>query len=307
VTGPSLTSRFAARTTRLTLGLELRDAARASRVAHPVVVIVEPAAPALAAPPLAPLSAGQRRWLARLAERGTPLHDTWRRAPRHPSCRHALVYEPGLGTRVDLRVLDPSERFAPRRLRVPLVDLGAPEDVGLLDVLPVEMRSRVVSLLPGAAYDVSERATGLRGRVVVSDGGAPPSLVPARWPRVEARLTPGGAPIAWAHGDRHGEFLLLLPSGAIPAPAVELPATLSLFVTARGRLGVPASAPDPAVRAADPFWDLPLEPLGAPGLAPDPAADGRVIPPDYDGAATRAVAFTYGLTVSAGVPAFELA
>ncbi|MBV9879457.1 MAG: hypothetical protein JO180_03130, partial [Gemmatirosa sp.] len=103
-----------------------------------------------------------------------------------------------------------------------------------------------------------------------------------------------------------GEFLLLLPPGAIAGPAVELPPTLSLFVTAHGRRGLPAGAPDPAIRAADPFWDVPLETLGAPGLAPDPVADGQTIPADYDGAATRAVTFTYGLTISAGVAAFDI-
>jgi hypothetical protein len=300
VTIPVLPERFDVRVTRLALGIELVDAPRARRVANPVTVLVEPA------PLVDPLTAEQRRLLARLAEAGTPLHDAWRRVPRHASCRHALVFEPGRGTHVDLRVLDASERFVPRRLRVPLVDLGAPEDLAALDALPTAQRARFPSLFPGAAYDVSYAATGLRGRVVVSDGLAPPTLVPVRWPRVEARTSLGADPIAWAHGDARGEFLLLLPPEAIPAPAVELPAALELLVTAHGRRGLPAAPPPIEVRAADPFWDVPLEPLGAPGVTPDPVADGQVIPADYDGAATQTVAFTYGAIVSAGIQPFDI-
>ena len=68
--------------------------------------------------------------------------------------------------------------------------------------------------IPGAAYDVSDRATGLRGRVVVSDGGLPPKCIPVAM--ATHRSAPGRpevAPIAWAHGDQHGEFLLVLAAG----------------------------------------------------------------------------------------------
>jgi hypothetical protein len=179
----------------------------------------------------------------------------------------------------------------------------------------VGQRSRFPAFFPGAAYDTSDRVTGLRGRVLVSRGGNPPT--PVRWPRVAASLDAaggrgprpaGGATIAWAHGDQHGEFLLILPPEAIAPPATSLPASLTLQVTAYGRLDLPAFVPPALVQAADPFWDLPLEVIGAPGIAPetDLVALGRVIPPDYDGSATQSVAFTYSLLISSGVPPFVI-
>ncbi len=288
------------RTTRLTLGVQLGDAMSGLRLARPVSVLVEPR-------PLAgPLSAEQTRRLDHLTRSGRPLHDTWRRVPPHASGRHALVHEPGRGTSVDLRVLDAAEHYVPRRLRVPLAELGVPEDVSVLDLLPVEMRSCAPLLYPGAAYDTGERRTGLRGRVVVQDPLNAAARVPARWARVEARLPFGGPPIAWGHGDAHGEFLLLLPPDAIPAPAVELPETLTLSVTAHGRRFLPVGDPPVAVRRADPFWDVPLETLGGPGSAVDPVAEGRVVPAVFEGVATQTVQFTYGAIVSASVPAFDL-
>jgi hypothetical protein len=155
---------------------------------------------------------------------------------------------------------------------------------------------------------VSDRVTGLRGRVVVSDGALPPTLVPVRWARIEARLVGGEVPIAWAHGDHHGEFLLVLPPEAIAAAMVELPKTLTLEITAHGRRGMPAVVPPVLIQAADPCWDLPLEQLGAPGTAPetDLVSLGRTIPADFDGQIMQVVTFTYSLVISAGVPPFDI-
>jgi hypothetical protein len=136
----------------------------------------------------------------------------------------------------------------------------------------------------------------------------PSTLIPVRWPRVEARI-PGGAAIAWAHGDQHGEFLLILPPESIPAPAVQLPATLTLDVTATGRTGLPAIVPPALVRAADPFWDLPLEQVGPPAIDPttDLVALGQFPPPgDYDGSATQSVTFSYSRIISSGVLPFDI-
>jgi hypothetical protein len=181
-----------------------------------------------------------------------------------------------------------------------------PEKLSVLDALPVARRSRFPALYPGAAYDTSERVTGLRGRVVTAPGGSPAVLV--RWPRIEAALVAGGPPVAWAHGDQHGEFLLILPPEAIAPPATGLPAPLTLQVTAHGRKSLPAGPPPALVRAADPFWDLPLETAGPPGTDPDvdAVALGRTIPADYDGSATQTVAFTYSQIISSGVPPFAL-
>jgi len=301
-----LPSRFVERISRLLLGLQPMDAPRAQRIGHAVEFVVEPT------PWVDPLSDDQQRWLRARADSGIPLSDSWTRATRHSSCRYVVTYTPDQGTHIDVRMLDASERLVPRRLRVPLVDLLDPishiEDLAVLDALPVGQRSRFPAFYPGATYDVSDRVTGLRGRVVVSDGGAPPSLVPVRWPRIEARLPAGGQPFAWAHGDQHGEFLLILPPESIPAPAVEMPKTLALQITAHGRRGLPAVVPPALVRKADPYWDLPLEPLGVPGILPtdDLVALGRVIPADYDGAFSQSVTFTYSSIISSGVPSFDI-
>jgi hypothetical protein len=296
-----LESRFIEHFNRLVLGVQPTDALRAQRLAHRVDVAVEPK------PWVDPLTSDQQRYLRALMDARVPLSDTWSRATRHSSARYVLTFETDYGTQVDLRVLDPSERVVPRRLRVPLAALSAIETIAVADTPPVAQRSRFPVFYPGAAYDVSERATGLRGRVVVSDGGAPPSLVPVRWPRVVARLA-GGPAIAWAHGDQHGEFLLVLPPESIPAPAVQLPQTLQLDVTASGRKGLPAAPPPVLVRDADPYWDLPLEALGAPTV--DPATDlvslGQAIPADYNGSVTQSVTFSYSRIISTGVSPFDI-
>ncbi len=202
--------------TRLALGIEPADALRNSRIGRPVEV----AADGVPYP----------------APGGAP-RDVLRRLGRRNTGRFAIALHDGLAGPVDLRFLDRTQRFAPRRLRILL-----PDPVG---------RGRIVrpALFPGAAYDVPTGALGLRGRVL--RGGAP-----MRWARVEARSVPGGEPVGRAHGDAHGEFLLLLAPGA--AIGADLPRPLRVRVTIFG----PDTAPDPddaPDAAADPLWDLPLE------------------------------------------------
>ncbi len=297
-----LPSRFVEAFTRLLLGVEPMDATRLQRITQALEMRIEPKAW------VDPLTDEQQRHLRTYIDSRRPLSYGWKRVSRHASGRHALSYGKGQGTFVDVRVLDPSERIVPRRLRIPLVSLGAPEDLGLLDALPVSQRQRTPFFYPGAAYDVSERVTGLRGRVVVSDGALPPTFVPVRWPRIEARLSRGATPFAWAHGDQHGEFLLVLPPEAIAAPAVQMPRTLALDITAYGRVGLPAVVPPVLVRRADPFWDLPLELLDVPGTpaTADPVALGRAIPTDYTSSVMQPVTFTYSQIISSGVPPFVL-
>lgn len=275
-----LAARYAERVDRLALGLEPVEALgderpraeaeravtparwpperlpRAPRAVHPVHVVIEPVPPPLA-------------WYQRLADRGGDVHEEWESLPRRASCRHVLLYAPGLGDHVTLRLFDAARRYVPRRVRVPLAVL-APADPAPVDALPVQARSRRPALFPGAAYPLPGGTTAIRGRVL--RGGAP-----ARWARVEARRQPADPdPVAVAHGDDRGEYLLVLGPGA--APAGPLPASLTLHLTAVLPATAPAAAA--AIRAADPLWDLPLEPLPAAGL-PDPVSPGRQRPPGY--------------------------
>jgi hypothetical protein len=239
-----LPSRYMEFVNRLLLGVQPMDAPRAQRIAHAVDVRVEPM------PWADPLTDAQQRYLRARIDAGIPLSSSWQSMPRHASCRHVLSYVPGHGTRVVIRVLDSSERLVPRRLQIPLTSLGTPESVDVLDALPVRQRARSPSFHPGAGYHVSDRVTGLRGRVVARDGT---TRAPVRWARIEARLVAGGPPVAWAHGDQHGEFLLVLPPDAIATPAVQLPRVPTLEITVHGRRGLPASPPPALVRHADPF------------------------------------------------------
>jgi hypothetical protein len=134
-------------------------------------------------------------------------------------------------------------------------------------------------LFPDAAYPLVSGATGLRGRVM--RGGSP-----MRWALVEA-IVPGSTPelvVARTRGNDRGEFLLVLPSAAVPG--AELPAQVTLRVAVSGPAGAPVPAND-ELPALDPLWDLPLEPLAA-DSTPDPVADGSQPPVGYQRSATTA-------------------
>jgi hypothetical protein len=289
-----LPSRFDVRSTRLLVGIEPRDAIRQCRLTHRVDIHVERQryTQPFAGPALTPQELG---WLRSLRDARRPLHREWPRLTRHPSGRHAMI---AIGTPppdLELRLFEDRRVFVPRRVQARL-DAGPP-----LDDVPIVRRSRTPWLWPGAAYPVLERATGLRGRVLVGPAG---TQRPVRWARIVARPVAGGAPFAWAHGDDRGDFLLILPPEALGL-AAGLPA-LTLTVEAFGRLADPPAPPPQAVRDADPWWDIPLETLALPGVLPDQVAEGRAVPPDFNGSDARQVTFTYSVILGDAVAPFVI-
>jgi hypothetical protein len=247
-----LPSRFTEIVHRLALGIEPLDSQLQLRIAQPIQVSYDAAVLGLPRPPV----------------------------DHHPTSLHAIRYLPGVTSPVDLRFDDPTRRFVPRRLRIPILSQSDAE------ANPVALRVRRPVLFPGAAYDVGSRATGLRGLVVRAGG-------PVRWARVEARLSGGGALVGRAHGDDRGEFLLLIGSEASPMGDLTLPLQLDVQVFA----GPPPPQPPPASAAIDPLWDLPLEALPNPGAA-DNVSTGEKIPDTYTASVTTPVTLAFGRMAS---------
>ena len=271
---------------RLAIGFEPLDPLLGGRLARPVRIDLEGVLPWSPRHPDEPSRAGnaRQRWRrAEAARRRAYPREPLPRVDRHESALQVLLVQPSLGEEIDVRLYDHWRQSVPRRFHLEL------------DPLPQVRRP---ALFPGAAYDVSPRTTGLRGRV--TRGGEP-----MRWARVEARLPGPDVVVGRAHGDDRGEFLLLLAPEA--APFVELTDPLDIDVTVFGPAAppvpVPASLPE-----LDPYWDLPLEDLGAPA-DPDPVAAGETLPAGYVSTAssTRVVSFRLGRTISAvdGVADFE--
>lgn len=254
-----LASRWDERVTRLALGIEPTDALRRSRIASPLEVAADgvpyPQPRALRDPRAGPWDEA----------------DVLRRVQRRDTCRFVLTLKPGTAGPLDLRFLDRMQRFVPRRLSIHL-----PDPVG---------GGRVVrpALFPGAAYPLPAGALGVRGRVL--RGGEP-----LRWARVEARRLSGGDVVGRAHGDEHGEFLLLLEPAA--ATGAELPRPLRVRIAVFGpdEPPDPEEATDPGV---DPLWDLPLEEaeLDGGGAA---ALDGTRLPDGYREGVSREVVIGLG-------------
>jgi hypothetical protein len=142
-------------------------------------------------------------------------------------------------------------------------------------------------MFPGAAYDVSVTATGVRGRVLRNN-------LPMRWARVEARLAGSNVIVGRAHGDDRGEFLLLIGSEAIPGAV--LPTALDVDVAIFGPAAVPVPA-TPGLPEIDPLWDLPLESASAPGAA-DPVLAGETLPAGYTATVSRTLSLALGRLAS---------
>jgi hypothetical protein len=193
------------------------------------------------------------------------------RLQRHSSGRYVLLYEEEPKVPVAVRLVPVERRFVPRRMRFairPESDVLIAERAGT-DV-PVAQRAWRPRLFPGAAYDIAESATGVRGRV--RRGGAP-----ARWTRVEALV--GTDVVGRAHGDDRGEFLLVL--GPIPGDVGELALPGDARIEVRVTIDVYAHDPVVAVDPHDPLADLPLEPAAGPGVLPDRVSEGVTRPADY--------------------------
>ncbi|MEI6668459.1 MAG: hypothetical protein WCP29_09910 [Acidobacteriota bacterium] len=255
-----LPSVYSERIQRLVLGIEPTDAQRRARIAHPVQVVVD-GPPHLAGETVVSGFDGLPDPIGRLAA-----------IPRHNSCRHALVFPPAVKTPVAIRLFDVQRRFAPRRISYPLP--------ATIETAPPPSRVRRPALFPGAAYDISPTATGLRGRVTW--GKPTTGEVPARWVRVTASIN--GHVVGRAHGDDRGEFVLLLQNEA--GGLGDLPSSLVAQVTVFGPGG-----PQP-VLPGDPLGDLPVEILTA---DPDDVSSGEKLPAGYAATALSARAVTFEL------------
>ena len=260
-----LPEQFSERVDRLVLGIESIDAMRAGPIAQPIDVVLDGIP-----------SASNAAWIPGDAARawdgvfGFPdAIGSLTRIPRHNSCRHALLFSPGMASPVTIRMFDRQRRFAPRRIGYPVP----------ADIHATTARVRRPALYPGAAYAIGEAVTGLRGRVTWRQSNE----APVRWARVEATID--GQVVGRAHGDDRGEFLLLLDSQA--GGLGDLPTLLTATVT------VFAPSAPPAVSADDPLGDLPLETLLA---DPDDVSPGIKLPPGYAATAlsSRAVPFVLG-------------
>src|SRR5262249_903516 len=151
---------------RLILGIEPQDAQRRTRIAHPIDVVLDKRSFAPA-----PWSWESELGFADPIGSRHPI-------PRHNSCRHALVFPPDMASPIAVRMYDPERRFVPGRISSPI-------PAAITTTAPPS-RVRRPALFPGAAYDVSTTATGIRGRVTWQQPTA--NEVPARWVRVEAAI-----------------------------------------------------------------------------------------------------------------------
>lgn len=254
---------------RLALGVVPLDAIRGNRLIRPIHVEVDGALPKL----LRGARAGHRHNL--------PPKSTWPVVSRHASGLYALLAQPALvhpalGKTVSLRMHEPDRFYVPRRLRVPLPK--DPADAAINWITP--------ALFPGAAYDMSERATGLRGRVLRDKR-------PMRWARIEAVLSGGHqhTVVGRAHGDDRGEFFLLLSPQASQFGELQ-GRTLDIDVLVYG----PANPPQPdhpELPVLDPLWDLPIEDVDGDATA-DVVSAAEKLPPSYELLARRCLTFPVG-------------
>ena len=256
-----LSSRFVENIQRLALGIEAVDALRNGRIAFPIRITFDEVPLGLPRPQIR----------------------------RHDSAAFALLYEAIESLSVDdqvvVRLFDSSDdiwseygdrrRYVPRRLRIPILT----SDV--VDTRPVSQRARRPALFPGAAYDVSECLTGMRGRVEHDDE-------PVRWARVQAVHPDTGQTVGLAHCDDRGEFLLLIDSSA--GGLAELSNPLSLDITVHTPV---TPTVDDAIKQLDALWDLPVELVPAPG-ATDTVCPGSPPWSNWTEASTTTIDFTLG-------------
>lgn len=190
-------------------------------------------------------------------------------APLGPDGRGGVLLHRWAGPpkRMTVRIDDPAGRWVARRFEVspwqlPEVSASDPTPEGPASgtYLPVESRVLRPWLLPSAAHPAAPRATGIRFRVLAGSA-------PVRWPRVEAFLA-GGVRAGWAHGDRHGQVVLLVEN-LLQSPGPADPAVA---------LALRVHAPDPGRPPPD---DLPAETVAPPPPLP-PGQEFFPTPPEFD-------------------------
>lgn len=293
---------------RLALGLELLDSERQVRIAKPISVAFDGI----------PWPIPDRRSPPR-AFGGFEIWDVLDRVDRHDSCLHALVYKKGLYRKppasegpvyVTLRFLSPERRFVPRRMRFELLDPKpieaadeADPNAGNPSQLGFPSRLRSVTLWPGAAYEVSNASTGLRGRVRSKTDDTP-----VRWTRVIAYADADGEPdlhieVGRAHGDDRGEFLLLLDSDAGGIGPFEKTLSVTAHVFVFGNAAVPV--PTPERLRNDPLWDLSAEIVTTPDRSDD-VLRGEKLPPNFTLHDSKKLEFQLGRFLTSEVPPFTL-
>jgi hypothetical protein len=239
--------------------------------------------------------------LEALRRRRLNVYDVMESVTRHPSRVHVILWTKQESGNLVVRLLDPLERYVPRRLRIPVSGLPA-SDPASLDVLTIGQRTRRPMLYPGAAYPVSGGVTGFRGCLVFPAASAADMAVPVRWARIQAWRS--GALVGAAHSDHRGEFLLPLSPDAVHDSDLPRPLEIEVRVFSPA---APPPAPSPDWLAeVDPHWDLPLETLAAPGVTPDPVADGTALPDGYALRITRTVTLTYGSFATSGPTPLEV-
>ncbi len=169
----------------------------------------------------------------------------------------------------DYRTDNDPRQYVPRRLSLTPVQSGGVPPSSLANI-------RTAWLWPGATYPLAANASAIRG--CIRRGASLASALPAAWARVVVTRPGAGVadfasetPLAWAHGDDRGEFLVVLGTQAVPGGVI-LPATMAL------RLWV-FLAPAVTLDAADPLASLPLEVAGSDPL--NEVLSGRAIPAGY--------------------------
>jgi hypothetical protein len=247
-----LPSIFDERVYRLALGIEPLDAITAGRIAQPVDVTLD------GAPLVSPYTPP---WPEPSAAAGLFA------LPRHSSGRFVLLFDSKVDTPLSLRLVPADRRYVPRRMTFSFVDEATvlADEAANAD-LPTWSRAWRPLLFPGAAYEVQQTATGVRG--TVTSGGAP-----VRWTRVEASIE--GTVIGRAQGDDRGEFLLVL------GPNTDVSGTGDLVSPTAVTIDVYARDPALPQDAGDPLADLPLETAAGPSVTPDGVSDGVDLPDHY--------------------------
>jgi hypothetical protein len=243
---------------------------------------------------------GTRPWVQRF-ERHTQSRQALRWAGRY---QKLVAHAHGLGEPLGHELLtygarDPllasyqtsndARRYVPRRLSyTPVLVGGVPPATAA--------NTRTAWLWPGAAYPLPSGATGVRGCVRRNLGGGLSAPVP--WARVVC-MRPGAvqadidtnAPLAWAHGDDRGEFVMLLGNSAVPGGG-QLPAQVDV------QLWVCLPPPAVVFDAAAPLASLPLDDAGTDVL--NRVSMGLAVPPGYLVQAPRNFALDLGRVRSLG-------